>query len=97
MQNFENICKFCKKKLYYDLRRFDTIVLKIDLNNLIFQMTAKHGYVWFWPVWISKSDSAREKLFNESGNHVNCNASEMTEALEGHFSLTHGECRRQYE
>lgn len=53
-------------------------------------MTAKQGFVWFLPVWISKSEDARKKLFNESGNFINCTDPEMTEALEGHFSLSHG-------
>ena len=50
-------------------------------------MTAKQGYVWFLPVYVPKENNTA----NNATNTVDCTAKEMQEAMNGHFSLSHGE------
>lgn len=50
-------------------------------------MTAKQGYVWFLPVYISKENNTAAN----ATDNVACTAKEMQEAMNGHFSLSHGE------
>lgn len=49
-------------------------------------MTAKHGYVWFLPAWLSK-------LWNDPNNmpkvNVSCTENELQTVINGHFSLSH--------
>lgn len=54
-----------------------------SLNN--FQMTAKHGYVWFLPNWLSM------KTIDEAVNSSisSCTKEQLREAINGHFSLQH--------
>lgn len=47
-------------------------------------MSAKHGYVWFLPVWLDKNSG---DLYSSSS--INCTRNEIEEMLEGHFSLAH--------
>ncbi|XP_031629591.1 receptor-type guanylate cyclase gcy-18-like isoform X3 [Contarinia nasturtii] len=46
------------------------------------KMSAKHGYVWFLPIWVDKNS----KEIYESEN-VNCTRDQIDQMLEGHFSL----------
>lgn len=48
-------------------------------------MTAKHGYVWFLPVWLSKNWSALARY----RRNVTCTEDQIMEMLNGHFSLSH--------
>lgn len=50
-------------------------------------MTAKQGYVWFLPVYVSKENNTASNATDK----VACTAKEMEEAMNGHFSLSHGE------
>lgn len=50
-------------------------------------MTAKQGYVWFLPVYVSKENNTA----SNASDNVACTAKEMEEAMNGHFSLSHGE------
>ncbi len=47
-------------------------------------MTAKYGYVWFLPIWLSMKTADANQTVNTS-----CTHSEMVEAMNGHFSLQH--------
>lgn len=47
-------------------------------------MTAQNGYVWFLPVWLQKDWSDHVWSIN-----VSCSPKEITEMLNGHFSLAH--------
>lgn len=48
-------------------------------------MTAKNGYAWFLPAWLSKT----WKLSTRSDMNITCSESEILEMLNGHFSLSH--------
>lgn len=48
------------------------------------QMTARNGYVWFLPVWLQKDWS--DHMWSKN---VSCSAQQITEMLNGHFSLAH--------
>lgn len=47
-------------------------------------MTAKYGYVWFLPIWLSMKTADAIKTVNTS-----CTEEQMLEAINGHFSLQH--------
>lgn len=47
-------------------------------------MSAKHGYVWFLPIWLDKNSNE----IYESSN-VNCTKEEIYKILDGHFSLAY--------
>lgn len=47
-------------------------------------MSAKDGYVWFLPIWLDKDSSE----IHVSSN-VNCTQEQISEMLDGHFSLAH--------
>lgn len=47
-------------------------------------MSAKHGYVWFLPIWVTKGS---QEIY--ASNEVNCTRDEIDEMLEGHLSLAH--------
>lgn len=47
-------------------------------------MTAKYGYVWFLPIWLSMKTEGPIKTVNTS-----CTEEEILEAINGHFSLQH--------
>lgn len=47
-------------------------------------MSAKHGYVWFLPIWVTKDSQGMY-----ASNEINCTRDEIDEMLEGHFSLAH--------
>lgn len=47
-------------------------------------MTAKYGYVWFLPIWLSMKTADANKTVNTS-----CTEEQMLEAINGHFSLQH--------
>lgn len=47
-------------------------------------MSAKHGYIWFLPIWLDDDAPKMHTLPN-----VNCTRDEMAEMLEGHFSIAH--------
>lgn len=47
-------------------------------------MSAKHGYVWFLPIWVDKN--AKEMY---ASKNVNCTKEQIDEMLDGHFSLAH--------
>lgn len=49
-------------------------------------MTAKEGFVWFLPVYLSKE----KIMLPYSSPTISCSAKEMQEALNGHLSLSHG-------
>ena len=49
-------------------------------------MTAKQGYVWFLPVYLSKE----KIMLPYASPTISCTAKEMQEALNGHLSLSHG-------
>lgn len=48
-------------------------------------MSAKHGYVWFLPIWIDRNSP---EIYG-SVDMVNCTRDQIDEMLEGHFSLAH--------
>lgn len=47
-------------------------------------MTAKYGYVWFLPIWLSMKTADAKQTVNTS-----CTQKEIIEAMNGHFSLQH--------
>lgn len=47
-------------------------------------MSAKHGYVWFLPIWFDKNS---KEIYASS--NVNCTRDQIDEMLNGHFSLAH--------
>lgn len=49
-------------------------------------MTAKHGYVWFLPIWLSMK--TEDEAFKSTIN-ITCTKEQLREALNGHFSLQH--------
>ncbi|KAE8743927.1 NeuroparsinReceptor [Frankliniella occidentalis] len=51
-------------------------------------MTSKHGYVWFLPLWLSPHWYDISS-FNNSSELVNCSTGQMIEAINGHLALTH--------
>lgn len=53
-------------------------------------MTAKEGYVWFLPVYLSKE----KIMLPYSSPTISCSAKEMQEALNGHLSLSHGKLKK---
>ncbi|XP_055386456.1 atrial natriuretic peptide receptor 2-like isoform X2 [Condylostylus longicornis] len=53
------------------------------------QMTARHGYVWFLPAWISKVWNGDSSSITIDNMNTTCTKEELSEAVNGHFSLTH--------
>lgn len=54
-------------------------------------MSAKHGYVWFLPIWLD-DDAPKMHTFP----NVNCTREEIAEMLEGHFSIAHAPYANDY-
>lgn len=52
------------------------------------EMTSKHGYVWFLPLWLSPRWYDITS-FTNSSDPVNCSTLQMIEAINGHLALTH--------
>lgn len=56
-------------------------------------MTARNGYVWFLPVWLAKRNlnisTNSYKNDNDLIKKSSCNDSQIFEAMNGHFSLSH--------
>lgn len=48
-------------------------------------MSAKHGYVWFLPVWLTKN----WQNITTTGRNVDCTHEQLIEVINGHFSLSH--------
>ncbi|XP_067007078.2 uncharacterized protein [Anabrus simplex] len=60
------------------------------------EMTAKQGYVWFLPLWLSPDwyNTTRYVMpGNGTAGHknedINCTTAEMIEAINGHLAMTH--------
>ncbi|CAH0390440.1 unnamed protein product [Bemisia tabaci] len=51
------------------------------------RMTAKEGYVWFLPPWHGKSWYDTDH-YNQAHENVTCTTDQMTDAINGYFSLT---------
>lgn len=52
-------------------------------------MTSKHGYVWFLPLWLSPLWYDTSNHFSNHSETVNCSTPQMIEAINGHLALTH--------
>lgn len=48
-------------------------------------MSAKYGYVWFLPVWLTKNWLNSTTI----GRNVSCTDEQLIEVINGHFSLSH--------
>lgn len=48
-------------------------------------MSARHGYVWFLPVWLTKN----WLNVTTTGRNVSCSDEQLIEVINGHFSLSH--------
>ncbi|CAO1344089.1 unnamed protein product [Diamesa tonsa] len=80
---------------FLDLEKDRAKIIIADINDRIAQnvlchayksqMTAKQGYVWFLPVYLSKEYI----VLPYSSPTISCTAKEMQEALNGHLSLSH--------
>ncbi|XP_015177762.1 PREDICTED: receptor-type guanylate cyclase gcy-4-like isoform X2 [Polistes dominula] len=67
---------------------YDKVARQVMCEAYKLEMTAVQGYVWFLPLWL-RSRWYDTDQYNEQGEQVPCTTIEMTNAINGHLSLSH--------